>query len=338
MLHKLKVDSIVTQIAPDEPFFIKTEDEFKNAWERFLRGKFDYKFVINPNPETLADLILDTNRLKFLMDGSFLKSHDEFEMGSNFFYSLRSVTQKKEVDCFLTPLLYAYNNSDKSIPVILNDFPKVLYREHIVRSITLDELMPLFESFVDEMQKGNTNYDPCITKPEVFIRPKIDYITEIIRQSCYLGKKVLAVVEMSCAEEVSETWKKQKNNSKVKSLQSLLANVETSKHEKNLTFTDYIQKHVMLDLMLDDFVQDNFVEYKSFPFSGKGTIGKEMNFGNVFMIWNHYQRKFKKSKTTFKTFEELKNRVDSVPGSFVETDAFGKAFEMINKQEERKFK
>jgi len=321
MLSRLKIDNIVTQLAPDEPFFIKTEDEYTLAWERFLRGKFEYKFVINPNPQNLTDLVLDSTRLKFLMDGSFLKSTSEFEMGSTFFYSKRVSTQKKEVDCFLTPLLYSYNNAGKMIPVIINDFPIILYREHIARNITLDELVPLFESYVEEMEKGNTNYDPTLIKPEVFIKPKIDYLTEVIKQTCYLGKKIMAIVDMNCAEHVAETWKNHQNHSKIENLQNLLTNLSNSKKiEKNLTFTDYIQKHVILDLLLDDFVQENFVEYKSFPFSGKGTIGRDMNFGNVFMIWNHFQRKYRRSKKKLRTFEDIQTRGEAVPGSFVDVE------------------
>jgi len=335
-VNKLKFDNIVTQIAPDQPFFIKTEDKYLNAWERFLKGKFDYKFVINPNPTNLSDLILDANRLKFLMDGSFLKTTEEFELGSTFFYSKRAKTQKKEVDCFLTPFLYSYNNSEKMIPIIVNDFPIIPYREYVNRNMNLPDLQQLYDSFVEAEQKGKKHFDPALMKPEIFIQPKINYITEVIKQSCFLGKKILAVVDMNCAEMIAETWKNSKHLAKIKNLQGLLKNVKMEEGDDQVTFSDYIEKHVILDLMLDNFIQENFVDYKSFPFTGENTVGKTMNFGNVFMIWNHFQRKYKKSIKKGKSLEDMKEKVQENMADFEDTDVVLRNMKKIENKKKRK--
>lgn len=228
-MSKLKIDNIITQIAPDQPYFIKTEDEYKISWEKFIKGKFDYQFVLNPNPVTLKDVILDMNRLKFLMDGSFLKSSNEFEMGSAFFYSKRHLTLKYEVDCFLTPLLYAYNNSQKNIPIIVNDFPVILFREFVVRNIKLDELKNIYNTYVIETKKGNYNFDPALMKSDILISPKIEYMTEVIKQSCFIGKKNIVIVDMNCAEFVAEVWPKIAENPDPNNLKILLC--KRSKYE-----------------------------------------------------------------------------------------------------------
>ena len=331
----MKIDNIVTQIAPDEPFFIKTEDSYRIAWLKFLKGKFEYKFIINPNPINLADLILDANRLKFLIDGSFMKSSEDFEMGSNFFYSKRPMTNKLEVDCFLTPFLYSYNNVEKTIPIIVNDFPIILYREYIVRHISMSDLKQLYASYLEEEQKGNKNFDPALIKPDIFIEPKIEYLTEVIKQSCFLGKKILAIVDMNCAEFIAEKWKNSPELNKIQSLQKILKDKKLQNdNDDQLTFTEYIEKHVILDLMLDNFIQENFVDHRSFPFSGENTIGKSVNLGNVFMIWNHYMRKHKglKSKKP-KNLEDLSpSKISEVNAIFEDQSTMTKAMNRLNEK------
>lgn len=276
-------------------------------------------------------MILDANRLKFLMDGSFLKSSSQFELGSTFFYSKRYSTQRFEVDCLLTPFLYSYNNSEKMIPVIVNDFPIILYREYIARNINLEDLLSIYDTFVVEQQKKNINFDPALLKPEIFIKPKINYITEVLRQSCFLGKKIMAVVDINCAEFIANAWMDYGKHENLEKFQNLLSVSKLQNEDKNLTFSDYIQKHVILDLILDNFVQENFVQYKSFPFSGKGTVGRDMNFGNLFMIWNHFQRKFKRSQTNLKTLDDIKNGQETM-ADFEDGEHVQKTFKNIEKK------
>ena len=39
------------------------------------------------------------------------------------------------------------------------------------------------------------------------------------------------------------------------------------------TYLDYIEKHVILDLMLEPVINRYFVNYKSFPYRGKDLLG-----------------------------------------------------------------
>ena len=50
-------------------------------------------------------------------------------------------------------------------------------------------------------------FDPLLLKPELFIYPKVAYMTESIRNSCYTSKKVLAIVDRHMTDEIETYWK-----------------------------------------------------------------------------------------------------------------------------------
>lgn len=50
-------------------------------------------------------------------------------------------------------------------------------------------------------------FDPMLLKPELFIYPKVAYITEAIRNSCYASKKVLAIVDRHASDEIEDYWR-----------------------------------------------------------------------------------------------------------------------------------
>lgn len=59
----LKPNLVTTQLAPDMPYFIRTKIPFTEAWNRFVKGKFDYKFHVNPDPKSLYDIMLNSDNL-----------------------------------------------------------------------------------------------------------------------------------------------------------------------------------------------------------------------------------------------------------------------------------
>jgi hypothetical protein len=41
------------------PYFIRTKLDYEKAWENFVKGNFDYKFYVNPNPTSIYDIMLN---------------------------------------------------------------------------------------------------------------------------------------------------------------------------------------------------------------------------------------------------------------------------------------
>jgi hypothetical protein len=43
-----------------------------------------------------------------------------------------------------------------------------------------------------------------------------------------------------------------------------------------------------MDLLFEPYIHRNYIQYKSFPFSPEGLMGKETAMLNVFTFWNYY--------------------------------------------------
>ena len=59
---------------------------------------------------------------------------------------------------------------------------------------------------MEESVKENSNFDPCLMNPEIFIKSKIQYMTEVIKQSCYMRKKVIAIVDLNYSAYIEDEW------------------------------------------------------------------------------------------------------------------------------------
>ena len=60
------------------------------------------------------------------------------------------------------------------------------------------------------------------------------------------------------------------------------------------TFLEFVEKQVILDLVSEPFISNNFIAYKSFPFNPEGFLGEETAMLNVFTFWDHYVGKYQK--------------------------------------------
>ncbi len=65
-----------------------------------------------------------------------------------------------EIDNFLTPLLYSFNEGGDNIPVVIADYPCLKFRENLAKSIPKLKLIEIFNDYVQEYKNGNKNFDP----------------------------------------------------------------------------------------------------------------------------------------------------------------------------------
>ena len=76
------------------------------------------------------------------MDGPVMETPTEFEVGATYIYSKQGlVDQKQVIDCFLTPFLFAYNNPERKINIVINDVPTLVQREFLTRVLKKEELI-----------------------------------------------------------------------------------------------------------------------------------------------------------------------------------------------------
>ncbi|EAS06611.1 hypothetical protein TTHERM_01074540 (macronuclear) [Tetrahymena thermophila SB210] len=321
----LKPSLITTQISPDMPYFIRTKIQFDQAWSRFVKGKFDYKFYVNPDPVSLYDIMLTSDSINQMMSGGIINCQDVFEIGSLFIYTKNHISEDFEVDTYLTPLLYLYNNPHIKCNLVVNDYPYLKYRENVNKNISLTDLKDLLDQYkqVIEEQGVKTMFDPLLLKPELFINPKVAYTTETIRNSCYTSKKVLAVVDRYMTDEIEEYWKKlskdpqsinrflqddyfkqsisEQKDQEIQQSKNKIGAVVTEKGIKTDdysvkdTFLEYVEKHVILDLMLGTHVREFFIKNKIFPFTGKNYTGQKTMIQQIFVMLDHFYHQHTKS-------------------------------------------
>ena len=54
------------------------------------------------------------------------------------------------------------------------------------------------------------------------------------------------------------------------------------------TFLEFVEKLVILDVLLEPYLAVNFIEYDSFPYDHNNFLGKETALLNIFTFWKHY--------------------------------------------------
>jgi len=54
------------------------------------------------------------------------------------------------------------------------------------------------------------------------------------------------------------------------------------------TFLEFVEKLVILDVLFEPYMFNNFIEFESFPFEPKNFLGSETALLNVFTFWKHY--------------------------------------------------
>jgi len=245
------------------------------------------------------------------MEGPIQETPSEFEVGSMFIYSKAGRMKREQItDNFLSPFLYSYNNPERKMNIVVNDVPVLTQREVLSRVLSQEQLKGLLKQYLEALSEDNGhNFDPRILVPEAFIYPRIAYLTETLRQSCHVSKSIIALMDYNFIDLVEGAWIKLEPE--MRSLQSCL---QTPLPENDdLTYTDYVERHVLLDLIQEPFLKENFVEHGSFPFSGKDTVGMEMAKPNIFLIWDYHRKRYanKIQDKTPASFNDLRGSMGS---------------------------
>jgi len=124
--------------------------------------------------------------------------------------------------------------------------------------IPLPEMKNIFKTYLDSIYSNNFFFDYKLMNYEVFLKDKINYLAEILRQMTFSSKKIVFVIDYKYHEHFIETWRKlDKHISPLDKFYNLMP----EKSIKPTDFVDFIENLIMLDLLEDSFVFDNFVEH-----------------------------------------------------------------------------
>jgi hypothetical protein len=90
LLNKIEPDMIAVQLPPDHPMFINTYSTYQKEWDEFVTKNTDCKFLVNPLPKGLHDIILSKSKLEKLYCINFATTED-IQLGSKIIYSGQSI-------------------------------------------------------------------------------------------------------------------------------------------------------------------------------------------------------------------------------------------------------
>lgn len=99
--------------------------------------------------------------------------------------------------------------------------------------------------------------------------------------------------------------------------------IQGFKVEERETYIEYIEKHVILDLMIDPILRDYFVRHSVFPFTGKSYIGQKSMIQQIFVMLEHFYH------THSKPIRDVE------PMSFDERQVYGAPNDFKDKKEDK---
>jgi hypothetical protein len=123
-------------------------------------------------------------RLKSLFETNLIPATDEYEVGKHCMYSRQKGLLQRDMkpDAILTPLLYSYNNLlSRNIQTCFGDMPLIVQRERFANSLKLQKAKDIFKMNTDELENGNFGFNPMVKNSDIFMKPRVAYICEVLR-------------------------------------------------------------------------------------------------------------------------------------------------------------
>jgi hypothetical protein len=297
LLRHYRPPCIVTQLPPDLPYFLKTSTEIVPSWKAFME-KGQGSFLVKPWPDVLSDVAMSQEKLTSLSQ-MVLNSPDYFYTGSGTVSTycpqlednvIDRQIKTLQTDNFFVPIMWAINNFSAAKCVFLADLPDLVYRDQVVRHPwTIHKFRELFNSYLDQVTTHKDHFDIRFLDKAVFLDSKVAHITEVIKQACMSFPKVLVVVEYDLLEFIEAAWVDL--DAQPKTLKSVIPAVEGS-----VPFVDTVEKHVLLDVMFEPLLNDWYIPYQFYPYTGEGSItGRERYCLEALEAWSYFFQKHKQS-------------------------------------------
>lgn len=290
-LKLMQPQCVISQLPSDHPMFINSKSSFIGTWEQFIKGKGG-SFIVKPRPEFLQDVMLTQDSISVFLRSVLLNSKEFCNTSANIVYSehpsFYANIRKSELqpDCFMSALLFHANNASKVLCSVVADMPELVYRDNVVRKMSLRSMQDDFFQFFEEIENRNDDFDVRGLHPEVMLSPKAKYLAEIFKQISNTHKLVAAVVDINLVPLIVQEWE---------SLQSAPVELKSfltiSEPADNCTLVEYAEKHVLLDLMLGLFLEPYFMKFKFFPYTAVDILGSTEGIYDVILrAYSYYHQ------------------------------------------------
>lgn len=65
----------------------------------------------------------------------------------------------------------------------------------------------MFEEACEQWENENLGYNPQLKYKEIFVDPRVNYMTEILRQLAHVSRRIVAVVDHDLLPYIEDKWK-----------------------------------------------------------------------------------------------------------------------------------
>jgi hypothetical protein len=89
LLKEYKPDLISIHLPPDLPLFISAEGNYKKDWKEFVVNNEKHRFLINPIPNNISEMLISVKKIEKLFDENFVYS-DEISISPKILFSHQS--------------------------------------------------------------------------------------------------------------------------------------------------------------------------------------------------------------------------------------------------------
>lgn len=289
----LRPNAVITSLPCDEPYFIRTDQNYLKAWTNFVKQgeNIPYKFYISSEPSNISELLFSKERAEMWLNGTIKNSSDIFSLTGNFIFTRDSTTESQfNQNNFLSPFNYVSQSSNDPF-LIVGGYPILRLIEKVSNELELSQVQEIFEDFIESLDPsapGQKEMDFEVRHSEVCIRPQTDYLAQIVRQTAEIANNTLVIIPKNYQDELHHSWRRMPEE--IIPLNTYLEYTNNAEYEG---FTDYVEKIAILDILYDRFISNYFINNNRFPLKpkGKDSFIFLSSINDFMLIWHTKQHK-----------------------------------------------
>ena len=281
------------------PYFIKSKEiDYLEAYKNFVKKKpFTQNFLISPSPKNFSDIILNQNKIDYFFENIVKTSEKYFQIYPLFINEkineedkLEENNKKFEVNNFLSPLLFSYNNNHLNIPVTIGGFPNLKYINYLAQTTEfekVDKLKNLFKNNVEDNKKVFFHFFE--ENKSFFSILQNKYSKKILQNLAYSNKTVIALVDHKNVNLLEKNLLSEKEifSDEFSNLENII-NIDQNLNKK-IDFLEYFEKLAIFDFFYGGFTRKYFFKDHIFPFQiPKNIIDLEMMYMFNSVLMGHF--------------------------------------------------
>jgi hypothetical protein len=173
---------------------------------------------------------------------------------------------------------------------VIGEMPLLMQLETIAKQTTLRELRMIFNDWVlagtrhrkilshivfawqepwpSLISLENMRYDFEIKDFEIFLKRKIEYQAEILKQNATISKSTVCLINVRNWDAFLKSWLNITPD--IKRLDHFYKIEEPIEDPDDRSVSELIEKYVILDILYDSYITNYFIQLNRFPFDLEG--------------------------------------------------------------------